>query len=65
MFVFSDNLSEALEKLKLASTDSATDSVESCLDCLLKALANNSEQSLIVLLIHRWCSGSQPTLHLL
>lgn len=45
MFVFPDNLSEALEKLKLASTDSATDSVESCLDCLLKALANNSEQS--------------------
>lgn len=45
MCVFPDNLSEALEKLKLASTDSATDSVESCLDCLLKALANNSEQS--------------------
>ena len=47
IFVFSDNLSEALEKLKLASTDSATDSVESCLDCLLKALANNSECSVI------------------
>lgn len=45
MFVFPDNLSEALEKLKLASTDSATDSVESCLDCLLKALAKNSERS--------------------
>lgn len=43
MLLFSDNLSEALEKLKLASTDSATDSVESCLDCLLKALTNNSE----------------------
>ncbi|KAM8747752.1 rap1 GTPase-GDP dissociation stimulator 1 isoform 1-T1 [Acanthopagrus schlegelii] len=42
-----DNLSEALEKLKLASTDSATDSVESCLDCLLKALAkNNTEASM-------------------
>lgn len=43
MFLFPDNLSDALEKLKIASTDSATDSVESCLDCLLKALANNSE----------------------
>uniref|UniRef100_A0AAQ5XNP2 Rap1 GTPase-GDP dissociation stimulator 1 n=1 Tax=Amphiprion ocellaris TaxID=80972 RepID=A0AAQ5XNP2_AMPOC len=45
MFVFPDNLSEALEKLKLASTDSATDSVESCLDCLLKALANNNTEA--------------------
>lgn len=43
MFLLPDNLSDALEKLKIASTDSATDSVESCLDCLLKALANNSE----------------------
>lgn len=43
MFLFSDNLSEALEKLKIVSTDSATDSVESCLDCLLKALANSGE----------------------
>lgn len=51
MFLFADNLSEALEKLKLASTDSATDSVESCLDCLLKALANNSKWSLI----YTWC----------
>uniref|UniRef100_A0A8C8MPE2 Rap1 GTPase-GDP dissociation stimulator 1 n=1 Tax=Oncorhynchus tshawytscha TaxID=74940 RepID=A0A8C8MPE2_ONCTS len=33
---------EALKKLKLASADSATDSVESCLDCLLKALAHNN-----------------------
>lgn len=41
--VFSDNLSDALEKLKLASMGSAIDSVESCLDCLLKALANSSE----------------------
>lgn len=41
----SDNLSDALEKLKLASKD--TDSVESCLDCLLKALFNNSEYSFI------------------
>ncbi|CAI5682302.1 unnamed protein product [Oreochromis niloticus] len=40
-----DNLSDALEKLKIASTDSATDSVESCLDCLLKALANNSTEA--------------------
>ncbi|KAA8582576.1 hypothetical protein FQN60_006247, partial [Etheostoma spectabile] len=40
-----DNLSEALEKLKLASTDRATDSVESCLDCLLKALANNNTEA--------------------
>ncbi|CAB1345178.1 unnamed protein product [Coregonus sp. 'balchen'] len=37
-----DNLSDALKKLKLASVDSATDSVESCLDCLLKALAHNN-----------------------
>uniref|UniRef100_A0A671UG11 Rap1 GTPase-GDP dissociation stimulator 1 n=1 Tax=Sparus aurata TaxID=8175 RepID=A0A671UG11_SPAAU len=43
--MFSDNLSEALEKLKLASTDSATDSVESCLDCLLKALAKNHTEA--------------------
>uniref|UniRef100_A0A8D3DHJ7 Rap1 GTPase-GDP dissociation stimulator 1 n=1 Tax=Scophthalmus maximus TaxID=52904 RepID=A0A8D3DHJ7_SCOMX len=42
-----DNLSEALEKLKLASTDCANDSVEGCLDCLLKALANkNTEASM-------------------
>ncbi|CAB1351734.1 unnamed protein product, partial [Coregonus sp. 'balchen'] len=37
-----DNLSEALKKLKLASVDSATDNVEGCLDCLLKALAHNN-----------------------
>ncbi|XP_034021142.1 rap1 GTPase-GDP dissociation stimulator 1 isoform X2 [Thalassophryne amazonica] len=40
-----DNLSEALEKLKLASTDSSTDSVECCLDCLLKELANNNSEA--------------------
>nr|XP_061817147.1 rap1 GTPase-GDP dissociation stimulator 1-like isoform X1 [Nerophis lumbriciformis] len=40
-----DNLSDALEKLKLASTDSTTDSVESCLDCLLKALVNNNTEA--------------------
>uniref|UniRef100_A0A3B3ZPR9 Uncharacterized protein n=1 Tax=Periophthalmus magnuspinnatus TaxID=409849 RepID=A0A3B3ZPR9_9GOBI len=41
-----DNLSEALEKLKLASSDSSTDSVESCVDCLLKALANNTSMKI-------------------
>ncbi|XP_061664236.1 rap1 GTPase-GDP dissociation stimulator 1 isoform X2 [Syngnathoides biaculeatus] len=40
-----DNLSDALAKLKLASTDSASDSVESCLDCLLKALVNNNTEA--------------------
>uniref|UniRef100_A0AAQ4QL96 Rap1 GTPase-GDP dissociation stimulator 1 n=1 Tax=Gasterosteus aculeatus aculeatus TaxID=481459 RepID=A0AAQ4QL96_GASAC len=40
-----DNLSGALEKLKLVSTDSATDNVESCLDCMLKALANNNTEA--------------------
>ncbi|XP_012995924.1 rap1 GTPase-GDP dissociation stimulator 1 isoform X2 [Esox lucius] len=40
-----DNLSEALKKLKLASADSATDSVDSCLDCLLKALAHNNAEA--------------------
>lgn len=37
----SENLSDALEKLKLSTTDSG--SVETCLDCLLKALGSNSE----------------------
>lgn len=41
--LLADNLSEALEKLKLASTDGTADSVDGCLDCLLKALADNSE----------------------
>lgn len=41
--LFADKLSDALEKLKLVSTDGTTDSVEGCLDCLLKALANNSK----------------------
>ncbi|KAJ8008240.1 hypothetical protein DPEC_G00102750 [Dallia pectoralis] len=40
-----DNLSEALKKLKLASSDSVTDSVDSCLDCLLKALAHNNAEA--------------------
>uniref|UniRef100_A0A672IFE0 Rap1 GTPase-GDP dissociation stimulator 1 n=1 Tax=Salarias fasciatus TaxID=181472 RepID=A0A672IFE0_SALFA len=43
---FSENLTDALEKLKLASTDKSSDSVESCLDCLLKALSNNTEASM-------------------
>lgn len=40
-----DNLSEALKKLKLATADSSSDSVESCLDCLLKALAHNNVEA--------------------
>lgn len=40
-----DNLSEALKTLKLSSADSTTDSVESCLDCLLKALAHNNVEA--------------------
>lgn len=38
-----ENLSEALEKLKLASADGAAASADGCLDSLLKALGNNSE----------------------
>ncbi|XP_017569423.1 rap1 GTPase-GDP dissociation stimulator 1 isoform X3 [Pygocentrus nattereri] len=40
-----DNLSEALKTLKLSSADSTSDSVESCLDCLLKALAHNNVEA--------------------
>ncbi|XP_067274881.1 rap1 GTPase-GDP dissociation stimulator 1 isoform X3 [Pseudorasbora parva] len=40
-----DNLSEALKTLKLSSADSASDSVEGCLDCLLKALAHNNVET--------------------
>ncbi|XP_048042005.1 rap1 GTPase-GDP dissociation stimulator 1 isoform X3 [Megalobrama amblycephala] len=40
-----DNLSEALKTLKLSSADSASDSVEGCLDCLLKALAQNNVET--------------------
>ncbi|XP_071598896.1 rap1 GTPase-GDP dissociation stimulator 1 isoform X10 [Heliangelus exortis] len=36
-----DNLSEALKKLKITTTDSTADSLEGCLDCLLQALAQN------------------------
>ncbi|XP_041925019.1 rap1 GTPase-GDP dissociation stimulator 1 [Alosa sapidissima] len=37
-----DNLSEALKTLKLSSTSSSPDVLEGCLDCLLKALADNN-----------------------
>ncbi|XP_050970974.1 rap1 GTPase-GDP dissociation stimulator 1 isoform X2 [Labeo rohita] len=40
-----DNLSEALKTLKLSSADGASDSVEGCLDCLLKALAHNNVET--------------------
>ncbi|XP_018782371.2 rap1 GTPase-GDP dissociation stimulator 1 isoform X4 [Serinus canaria] len=40
-----DNLSEALKKLKITSTDSAADSLEGCLDCLLQALAQNNMET--------------------
>ncbi|XP_029974957.1 rap1 GTPase-GDP dissociation stimulator 1 isoform X2 [Salarias fasciatus] len=40
-----ENLTDALEKLKLASTDKSSDSVESCLDCLLKALSNSNTEA--------------------
>ncbi|KAI1888529.1 hypothetical protein AGOR_G00186110 [Albula goreensis] len=40
-----DNLTEALKKLKLGGADSTSDSVEGCLDCLLKALAHNNAEA--------------------
>ncbi|XP_064193721.1 rap1 GTPase-GDP dissociation stimulator 1-like isoform X2 [Anguilla rostrata] len=40
-----DDLCAALEKLKLASVESAPDGVEGCLDCLLNALANNNAEA--------------------
>ncbi|XP_058638440.1 rap1 GTPase-GDP dissociation stimulator 1 isoform X2 [Onychostoma macrolepis] len=40
-----DKLSEALKTLKLSSADSTSDSVEGCLDCLLKALAHNNVET--------------------
>ncbi|XP_035281844.1 rap1 GTPase-GDP dissociation stimulator 1 isoform X2 [Anguilla rostrata] len=40
-----DNLCEALKKLKLASADSSSDSVEGGLDCVLKALAHNNAEA--------------------
>uniref|UniRef100_A0AAR2JAB2 Rap1 GTPase-GDP dissociation stimulator 1 n=1 Tax=Pygocentrus nattereri TaxID=42514 RepID=A0AAR2JAB2_PYGNA len=38
-------LDTALKTLKLSSADSTSDSVESCLDCLLKALAHNNVEA--------------------
>lgn len=43
--VCSEDLSVALEKLKLASADGAAASVDGCLDSLLTALVTNSEWS--------------------
>ncbi|XP_036372939.1 rap1 GTPase-GDP dissociation stimulator 1-like isoform X2 [Megalops cyprinoides] len=40
-----DDLCGALEKLKLASAESGVDSMEGCLDCLLKALAHNNAET--------------------
>ncbi|XP_031440524.1 rap1 GTPase-GDP dissociation stimulator 1 isoform X2 [Clupea harengus] len=40
-----DNLSEALKTLKLSSAGCSTDALEGCLDCLLKALADNNVEA--------------------
>ncbi|XP_074886983.1 rap1 GTPase-GDP dissociation stimulator 1 isoform X4 [Buteo buteo] len=40
-----DNLSDALKKLKITTTDSRADSLEGCLDCLLQALAQNNTET--------------------
>ncbi|XP_015201308.1 rap1 GTPase-GDP dissociation stimulator 1 isoform X4 [Lepisosteus oculatus] len=40
-----DNFCEALRKLKLTEADSTVDSLEGCLDCLLKALAHNNVEA--------------------
>ncbi|KAM7113445.1 rap1 GTPase-GDP dissociation stimulator 1 isoform 1-T1 [Ciconia maguari] len=40
-----DNLSDALKKLKITTTDSTADSFEGCLDCLLQALAQNNTET--------------------
>ncbi|XP_030347916.1 rap1 GTPase-GDP dissociation stimulator 1 isoform X4 [Strigops habroptila] len=40
-----DNLSDALKKLKITTTDSTADSLEGCLDCLLQALAQNNMET--------------------
>ncbi|XP_032300443.1 rap1 GTPase-GDP dissociation stimulator 1 isoform X4 [Coturnix japonica] len=45
LFVFVDNLSDALKKLKITATDSTADSLEGCLDCLLQALAQNNMET--------------------
>nr|XP_021143179.1 rap1 GTPase-GDP dissociation stimulator 1 isoform X2 [Columba livia] len=39
------NLSDALKKLKITTTDSTADSLEGCLDCLLQALAQNNMET--------------------
>ncbi|XP_075356722.1 rap1 GTPase-GDP dissociation stimulator 1 isoform X4 [Mycteria americana] len=39
------NLSDALKKLKITTTDSTADSFEGCLDCLLQALAQNNTET--------------------
>lgn len=57
VFLSADNLSEALKTLKLSSGDSATDSIEGCLDCLLKALAHNSK-SACAYLFSDWMNDS-------
>ncbi|XP_075277591.1 rap1 GTPase-GDP dissociation stimulator 1 isoform X4 [Opisthocomus hoazin] len=40
-----DNLSDALKKLKITTSDSTADSLEGCLDCLLQALAQNNTET--------------------
>ncbi|XP_066576909.1 rap1 GTPase-GDP dissociation stimulator 1 isoform X1 [Amia ocellicauda] len=40
-----DNFCDALKKLKLTAADSGGDSLEGCLDCLLKALAHNNAEA--------------------
>ncbi|XP_028932843.1 rap1 GTPase-GDP dissociation stimulator 1 isoform X2 [Ornithorhynchus anatinus] len=40
-----DDLSDALKKLKLASTDNPDGSLEECLDCVLQALAQNNTET--------------------
>ncbi|XP_075465793.1 rap1 GTPase-GDP dissociation stimulator 1 isoform X3 [Ascaphus truei] len=44
-----DNLSDALEKLKLTATDCSSEKLDGCLDCLLQALGqNNAETSELI-----------------
>ncbi|XP_053317548.1 rap1 GTPase-GDP dissociation stimulator 1 isoform X2 [Spea bombifrons] len=40
-----DNLSDALEKLKISGTDRTSDKLDGCLDCLLQALGQNNIES--------------------
>ncbi|XP_069781758.1 rap1 GTPase-GDP dissociation stimulator 1 isoform X7 [Narcine bancroftii] len=44
----SDNLNDALQKLKLTA-DGTSDSIEGCLDCLLQALAQNNAETSVKL----------------